>query len=657
MTSNQIFFNTNWHNEQIIILFLVFAILMIGLILARKLQRAVHPQPRTAENTESDILNRLPEAVIIIREKDVIFANTAAKTLLTSKKLSGIRSKLEAMVDIYIRLVSSQSWQKHIVHTIQGQQKLRLESSGVNIHWQGKPAMLVTLHELPQETPTEETKAHEIVEESPNYIVQFDATGKISYCNPAAKAALFIDTTASESTVFDLFPANEVSVVRQHELPEAEKRGYSRCENTLKGRDGSEIPVLAIYIMHDEGETSHYSLIAHDMRQFYANRDRQERLRKAEAMNRLAGGIAYELNNALMVILGNCTLARARLSIPESASLCLDRIEETGRRMSQLCTQILAYAGRGHLELTTFDLNHWLTKNQLQLKRIVPGHIELHITPCKDELMVRADHGQMLRVLANVLKNSCEAINGDDGRITITTHKQLMDGSELQSQESQRLKANYYACLTIRDNGCGMDHHVIEHIFDPFFTTKSAERGMGMNVVQGIIQSHHGDVIVHSLPHEGAEVQLFLPLVKHRDPTRQLALPASFASSDTARGILIVEPNREIRELCASFLKNSAWRIYMADNRETALQAFNQHIDEIHCLMLDAHLPEAEQCVLQLRQQCKYLPVLLMSATSDWTDDSAFSHLDQVEYIIKPFDAKTLQQRLQHMEMNQSCPE
>lgn len=649
ITSHQEVLSNGWHSDQIMLL-LVFAILIASLILVRKLQQTVRQQPRSITKTESNIISRLPEAVIIIREKDVIFANRAAKTLLASEKLSAIRARLEAMVDIYIRLVSSQSWQKHIVHTTQDHQKLRLESSGVNIHWQGQPAMLVTLHELPPEELTEDTKAHEIVEESPNYIVQFDATGKISYCNPAAKAALLSDTTSPAPVVFELFPDSEADIVRQRELPEAEKRGYSRCESTLKGQDGNEIPVLAIYIMHNEGESLHYSLIAHDMRQFNAKRDRQERLRKAEAMNRLAGGVAHELNNALMVILGNCTLTRTRLSVPESASLCLDRIEETGRRMSQLCTQILAYAGRGHLELTTFDLNHWLTKNQLQLKRIVPGHIELHITPCKDELMVRADHGQMLRVLANVLKNACEAISGDDGRITITSHKQLMDGSELHHQDSQRLKASYYACLTIRDNGCGMDHHVIEHIFDPFFTTKSAERGMGMNVVQGIIQSHHGDVIVHSLPHEGAEVQLFLPLIKHRDPTQRLALPAAISAPDTVRGILIVEPNREIRELCASFLKSTPWRIYMADNRATALQAFSQHASDIHCLILDAHLPEAEQCVRQLRQQCNHLPVLLMNAAGDWTDDEVFSHLGEVEYITKPFDAETLQQHLRSME-------
>jgi signal transduction histidine kinase len=74
-----------------------------------------------------------------------------------------------------------------------------------------------------------------------------------------------------------------------------------------------------------------------------------------------------------------------------------------------------------------------------------------------------------------------------------------------------KLKSGSYACVSITDNGKGMDEETWKRIFEPFYTTKFQGRGLGMAAAYGIIKNHNGAIAVDSELGKGTEVRIYLP--------------------------------------------------------------------------------------------------------------------------------------------------
>ncbi len=117
----------------------------------------------------------------------------------------------------------------------------------------------------------------------------------------------------------------------------------------------------------------------------------------------------------------------------------------------------------------------------------------------------------MQMVLSAILANSNEAIEAE-GLIRITAENKDID--ENFTKQHHGLKPGYYVCLTIEDDGKGMDKETKDGIFEPFFTTKFQGRGMGMAAVYGIIKNHDGWISVDSELGKGTVVQIYLPAIE-----------------------------------------------------------------------------------------------------------------------------------------------
>ncbi len=639
-----------WQGGQLL-LFLVLGVMLASLLVLNRGSRTTSKPATPALNRQQRWLDALPYAIVLVQDKEVVYANAAAMTMFRCKSPSAIGKHLSSMVDVYIRLISSQAWKRHDTQTVVQGKPLHLETSAVEVRHRNRPATLITLRETvgEHESRSKDGRLEAILEATPDFVLSFDDKGEILYCNPAARELFSSKGMDMPENIFALHTPEEAEAVRKYCLPEAEQRGHVSRETILRPGGGSELPVSAVYIAHSDSQHAHqYSLIARDIRAMLAEQRHREQIQRAETMSRLAGGVAHDLNNALMVILGNVTLARTRLGENSPVDNCLQRIEASGRHTSQLCHQLLSYAGRGHLEFVDFDLGQWLEKNQAQIRRLVPSHINLHIALPRESLPIRGDRAQILRILHNVLKNSCEAISGEGGQITISLFRQFMSEDELRDGHgSRKLRTGHYACLSVRDNGCGMDEHVLEHIFDPFFSTKSGDRGLGMNVVQGIMQSHRGNVTVHSLLHEGAEVQLYFPLVSNGQ-SRSSLRQAPPVPKDGKHAVLVVDDEENVREVTRTFLEHLDYHVYCADSGERALRIYHEHKDEIHVALLDVIMPgmDGYACFQRLRAIDPNLRVLFTSGYGEININDRFMEQPQVEFIAKPYTPESLQEKL-----------
>ena len=133
-----------------------------------------------------------------------------------------------------------------------------------------------------------------------------------------------------------------------------------------------------------------------------------------------------------------------------------------------------------------------------------------------DIFKVEADMTQMHMVLSAMVINAAEAIEGQGQIIIRTRNKDIDEGI---AKYNPGLKPGRYACLTVQDDGKGMDAETKRKIFEPFFTRKFMGRGLGMAAVYGIVKNHGGWISVESQLGKGTVVRIYLPAVEEKPKT------------------------------------------------------------------------------------------------------------------------------------------
>jgi signal transduction histidine kinase/HAMP domain-containing protein len=232
---------------------------------------------------------------------------------------------------------------------------------------------------------------------------------------------------------------------------------------------------------------------------------------KIEALGTLAGGIAHDLNNTLVPILGLSKLTMRRLPEDSRERANLATILEASERARDLVRQILTYSRKEEVTRQTVDLAA-LVRDALKILRAsLPATIDL-----KEEITavppISADPGQLHQILMNLVVNAAQAIGESMGTITVALEAAPAKPADGDSGAAAARAVR----LAVRDTGCGMDEATKARIFEPFFTTKAVNEGtgLGLSIVHGIIEAHGGTISVASAPGEGTVFTIELPAVE-----------------------------------------------------------------------------------------------------------------------------------------------
>ncbi len=223
--------------------------------------------------------------------------------------------------------------------------------------------------------------------------------------------------------------------------------------------------------------------------------DRLVHQRKMEAVATLAGGIAHEYNNALSSVVGNADLIGLKVGEKADIKKHLSGIQSAAVRMRNLSDRLLSHVKSGHKGFQPAPIREWLPEFVKTWGRDLPDTIGIELENDAPDAALNADMLQLRIVLSEVMKNAAEAIQGK-GEIRVRV---------------QRAAAPEQVCITVEDNGSGMDETTKSRIFEPFFTTGFIGRGVGMAVVYGIVNSYNGRIAVHSEPGKGTRVEISLP--------------------------------------------------------------------------------------------------------------------------------------------------
>jgi PAS domain S-box-containing protein len=236
---------------------------------------------------------------------------------------------------------------------------------------------------------------------------------------------------------------------------------------------------------------------------------------KLTALGTLAGGIAHDLNNTLVPIQALSKLAMQEIPEDAPARIDLETIHQASLQARDLVRQILAFSRKQEMLAAPTDVALRMREALQMLRASVPSTIEIveNIAPIAP---ISADGTQLQQIVVNLVTNGAHAIGNNFGRVTVTLEEPT---SEPEISRMIRLK--------VADTGCGMSPEIVHRMFEPFFTTKSVGEGtgLGLSVVHGIVTSLGGTIDVKSVPGEGTEFTITLP-VKSVDEDMDIAAVA-----------------------------------------------------------------------------------------------------------------------------------
>jgi two-component system cell cycle sensor histidine kinase/response regulator CckA len=364
---------------------------------------------------------------------------------------------------------------------------------------------------------------------------------------------------------------------------------------------------------------------------------------KMEAIGQLTGGIAHDFNNLLTAILTNADLLTDFVADgPPDAREELGDLRRAARRGAELVRKLMVFARRDRPELTRVDLADLLWDTTRLLRRVVPESIELQTYVEKNLPPIQADPAGLEQVLLNLATNARDAMEGG-GKLRITAELRSMEQADVDRLDWGR--PGPVVCITITDNGHGMDAAVLEKIYDPFYTTKpvGAGTGLGMSIVYGVMQQHHAHIGVASEPGKGTTIELRFPPAAPDAPFDDAADALDVPGGTET--ILLVEDNEGVRAAARRILERKGYRVLSATTGEDALQLYQVHADEIALVLADVVMPQMGgiELVAALRRQGSKAGMLL---TSGYTPRAADAAAMEVPLLPKPWTPAQLARRV-----------
>ncbi|GAB4201761.1 MAG: hypothetical protein OHK0022_24100 [Roseiflexaceae bacterium] len=369
----------------------------------------------------------------------------------------------------------------------------------------------------------------------------------------------------------------------------------------------------------------------------------QEHARQHERLRTLAGGIAHDLNNLLMTVMGNAEMVRLDLVTQHTAAAALSSIEAATQRATDLARQLLAYAGGRRLMRQPLDLNALVQDVVLLLAstKLRPFQLDLRLAPGLPVGL--ADATQIRQVVQNLVINAAEAMGDQGGTLMLAT-----ECCELPADTSE-LAAGAYLKLTISDTGTGMDEATRARIFEPFFSTKALGRGLGLAAVEGMVRDHQGGISVQSEPGQGATFTVLLPLVPAAAAETLPTRPAdTWRTQGTA---LVIDDEPSVRTIAGRMLERLGLRVLAAASGLEGIDCLLDDPSAITCVLLDLTMPEMHGVAVaqELRLLRPDLPIILMSGYSEEDASDLVGPINGVAFLTKPFQLAELRDMLRRI--------
>ena len=405
-------------------------------------------------------------------------------------------------------------------------------------------------------------------------------------------------------------------------LETAARDGRFEKEGWRIRKDGSKFVANVVIdaIRAPDGKLLGFAKITRDIterreaeRALQAAREALFQSQKMDAIGQLTGGIAHDFNNLLMAVLGSLELLRKRLPSDPKMMRLVDNAMQGAQRGAGLTQRMLAFARRQELKPAVIDvaeLVHGMT-DLLHSSLGATVQIETDFSPGLNKVL--ADPNQLELAILNLAVNARDAMPRG-GAIMIAAR-------EMNVVDAPDLKAGRYVCLSLTDEGCGMDEATRGRALEPFFTTKGVGKGtgLGLSMVHGMIDQSGGKLVLKSGKGEGTTVELWLPVA-----TAGSGLVPHEADAEALDGregplvILAVDDDPLVLLNTAAMLEDLGHTVLEATSGKDALEIIRRK-GGIDLVITDQAMPlmTGSELAIAIRAEKPDLPIILATGYAE----------------------------------------
>lgn len=356
---------------------------------------------------------------------------------------------------------------------------------------------------------------------------------------------------------------------------------------------------------------------------------------KMEAIGTLAGGIAHDFNNILAIIMGNADLAL--YTLPENSPITarIEAIKKAGNRAKDLVKHILTFSRTSNHELRLLQPGPIVYEVLTLLRAVIPASIEIIKDIDRNCGLIEGDPIQLHQILMNLATNATQAMEGKNGVLHIHLRRTLLHPHNLPNTITAA--PGDYIQLTVEDTGVGIPPEIINRIFDPYFTTKSIDQGsgIGLAVVQGIVEQHHGFIHVESEVGKRTAFDIYFP--RKSDGT----MPDLEANEPLPIGnehILFIDDEKMLTVAGEEMLTLLGYSVTAKTDAVDALETFSVNPNRYDVVVTDLSMPkmsgiELSRAFLKIRPDT---PIILCTGYSGHLAPEDAKEIGIREMLLKP---------------------
>lgn len=485
-----------------------------------------------------------------------------------------------------------------------------------------------------------------VVEKTSDSVAVVDVQGRIEYVNEAFESITGYsrgEILGCNLSILEGAGQGEQSYSTVWETISSQSEWNGKLTHLRKNRSVYKEEVKVSAVFDSLGELCNYIVLSRDITREEQLERQLHQTMKMKALGTLAGGIAHDFNNILSSMIGYSEIVRDRLEPGHEAVKELEQVIAGGDRAVDLVKQILTFSRKeSEHEFRHFKIQHIVKEIVKLLHPSLPATIKLEYDLDPDCGMIFGDPSQMYQVIMNLCTNARQAIGEKHGKISILLRQVDSNGSGVKERK--------YLQLEVRDNGCGMESHVLDKIFDPFFSTKKGESGtgLGLAVVRRVVQKHKGEILVNSRVGEGTSFLVSLA-VEHIDSAVDVKTVSELVGGNER--IMIIEDEKMIADIFQTTLDRAGYRVTSFVDSMEAVTSFRRDPGRWDLVITDMQMPnytgaEVTREFLALRPE---LPIIMFTGYSEGFDREKAMKLGARDFLFKPVRKDELHQAVRNV--------
>ncbi|MBF0278326.1 MAG: PAS domain S-box protein [SAR324 cluster bacterium] len=527
-----------------------------------------------------------------------------------------------------------------------------VESYSSTIIYEGKTANLLYVTDITNRKQAEEDrmKLETAIEQAAETIAITDVNGVIEYVNPSFEKTSGYSSEEAIGKTHNILNSGKQSAEfykQQWDVILSGKVWKNQIINKKKNGELYTESITISPVIDQKGVITHFISHKRDITQELDLENQLRQSQKLESMGILAGGIAHEFNNLLSPILGYTEMLLEEQSEKMLDYSPLQEISNAGQRAKALVQQILTFSRKSASERKPVQLAEIVEEAMQFLLHTLPSSISIStdIDPNLPEIF--ASPHEIHQVLLNLCINASHAMP-KNGALKIELKNKGF--CQLRNMEG-KIISNHFVCLSIEDNGIGIDQGTLEHIFDPFFTTKDVGEGtgLGLSVVLGIVDQHGGVIEVFSEIGKGTTFQVYLPISQEENTD-----VSDTASLEILRGkesILLVDDEPIVQKMVKVMLDKMGYQVFSFTDCYEMLASFEKSPQDFDLILTDYTMPKMTgvQLAKQIKQIRSDIPIVIMTGFNQEVSEENIPNFGIDGFLMKPFQKEEISQLLRKM--------